>query len=95
MTGKVASEQALAYVRGYYGVPAHVGVRILFLYTGEYGVIVGGEQQYLRVRFDGHKTAALLHPTWEVEYADNCTHEHLADGMCTACGLHLEASRIH
>lgn len=64
-----------AYVRSYYGVPAHKGGRIRFHYNGEDGTIVGFDGQYLVVAWDSSageaaKAASRLHPTWKVEYLD-------------------------
>lgn len=62
---------SLAYVRRHYGVPAFRGAPIV--YTGgdtpRAGVIVGAGST-LRVRWDDdpHGRAAILHPTWEVQY---------------------------
>lgn len=65
------SNAALAYVRGYYKVPANVGQRIRF--QGRPATIVGGRDQYLLIEFDGdpdQADASLIHPAWEVEYVD-------------------------
>lgn len=58
------------YIRRTYGVDPHVGQRITM--DGKPGVIVRpqGDPQYLKVRFDGEKHAANVHPTWEVVYGE-------------------------
>lgn len=61
---------SLPYIRDTYRVPARRGARIR--YTGEpkphEGVIVGAQDAWIRVRFDGAKHIDSLHPTWEVAY---------------------------
>jgi hypothetical protein len=57
-------EQALAYIREYYGVPAEIG-RVVTV-NGDHGVIVGGQDAHLLVDFgDG---VIPCHPTWRVDY---------------------------
>lgn len=57
---------SMDYIRSYYGVPAKRGALIMF--NGKVGSIVGSRGQYLRVRFDGKRFPAVIHPTWEVRY---------------------------
>jgi hypothetical protein len=59
---------SMQYIRDYYRVPAKRGARLAF--QGRPGTIVGSSHQYLRVRLDGDTSTVLLHPTWEVEYAE-------------------------
>jgi len=59
-------DEAGAYVRSYYQVPAHVGGRVLF--QGLPVVIVGFRGQYLLVDLGDGADPASLHPTWRVEY---------------------------
>ena len=57
----------MEYIRKRYKVPAKRGARIRF--DGCYaGTIVAARYGRLRVRFDGQKRIARLHPTWGVEY---------------------------
>ena len=60
-------EMSMEYIRNAYRVPAFRGGRIRFEHR-ETGTIVSARHGKLRVRFDGRKRIALLHPTWEVEY---------------------------
>lgn len=64
---------SLQYIRDYYGVPANRGGRITFTGTADklpqQGTITGADNVRLRVRFDGQKHTAIVHPTWEVAYA--------------------------
>lgn len=55
------------YVRGYYGVPAYVGVRVRG--EGREGVIVGARSDlhYVHVRFDDQKFSVNVHPA-DLEY---------------------------
>jgi hypothetical protein len=63
----VSGAEVLAYVRDHYGVPAWPGRRVVV--DGNPGVIVGGQDARLLVRFaDGQRLPA--HPTWRVEYVD-------------------------
>lgn len=57
-----------AYVRGYYGVPAYVGVRVRV--KKREGVIVEAKhsQHYVHIRLDGDKRSDVYHPTDGVEY---------------------------
>ena len=55
-----------AYVRSYYGVPAHVGGRITM--EDRPGVIAGFQGPHLLVRFDGETEPVPVHPTWRVVY---------------------------
>lgn len=57
---------SLDYVRSYYRVPANVGGRVTV--DGRAGRIIGGDGQYLLVRFDGELWVSRAHPTWRVEY---------------------------
>lgn len=64
-------KNGLAYIRKFYGVPAKMGGRVQFWWppTDEQkGTITGASGPYLRVRFDGEKRTAFLHPTWEITY---------------------------
>jgi hypothetical protein len=57
------------YVRGYYNVPAYVGVRVKF--NGREGVLVDhrGAGQYVWILFDGDKgSRGPYHPTDAIEY---------------------------
>ena len=54
------------YIRGYYGVPARVCMRILF--EDKPGVIVGFDDHYLLATLDGSREWSVLHPTWRVQY---------------------------
>lgn len=56
------------YVRRYYNVPAHIGVRVKV--GGKEGIIVkaNGSQQYVHIRLDGQKHANPYHPTDGIEY---------------------------
>lgn len=56
----------LAYIRGYYGVPATVGARVLF--DGKPAVITGTTDAYLLIRIDGQSNSVPVHPTWHMEY---------------------------
>jgi hypothetical protein len=80
-TDHEAIEDALAYIRRTYGVPARIGVRVR--YTGDPsvrpmdGTIAGAKGQYLLVDMDPYwpvegasPTLFILHPTWDVEYLD-------------------------
>lgn len=58
----------LEWIRKTYNVPAKRGMRIRFM-GNEYGTILSGKHGRLRVRFDGQKIIAALHPTWELEYS--------------------------
>jgi hypothetical protein len=65
-------DDPLSYIRCRYNVPAVVGRRVT-IWTGERGVIVGGDNGRLLVRvasaLDDHPTI-ILHPTWKIEYGD-------------------------
>lgn len=62
------SEDSLAYIRRYYGVPANVGQRVIA--DGEPGVIVGGKNQYLLIDLDSgrEQITGVWHPTWHMAY---------------------------
>ena len=60
-------DDALAYVKAYYRVPAEVGGRVLFVEpncqaTGKKGTITGGTGPYVLVRFDGEEHELPCHP---------------------------------
>lgn len=57
-----------AYIRGYYGVPAYVGVRVKV--RGREGVIVAAKHstRYVHIRLDGDRRSEIYHPTDGVEY---------------------------
>jgi hypothetical protein len=56
---------SMKYIRSYYGVPAKVGMTIIF--KGEPVVITGANGALLRAkREDG--TRLMLHPEWEIVY---------------------------
>lgn len=57
-----------AYIRGYYHVPAYVGMRVRI--RGQEGVIVNATHSthYVHVRLDGETRACVYHPTDGVEY---------------------------
>jgi hypothetical protein len=71
---------SMKYIRQYYGVPAKRGARIEysgdetskfiqgFLFQPKKGTIVGAQDQYLRVRFDGSTRIETVHATWKVKY---------------------------
>lgn len=61
---------AIADIRRTRGVPAKVGMRVLYRYESRYGVIVGARGGYLRIRLDGDRHAGSYHPTWELDYLD-------------------------
>lgn len=56
------------YVRGYYHVPAYIGVRVKI--RDREGVIVRaeGSTQYVHVRFDDGKPGGVYHPTDRITY---------------------------
>lgn len=70
----------MQYIRDTYKVPAKRGARIEysgdetekflkgFLYKPRKGTVVAAKGNYLRVRFDGKREIATLHPTWKVRY---------------------------
>lgn len=57
------------YVRGYYGVPAYIGVRVR-LRNGREGTLVPAKhsQHYVHVHLDGAPRSDVYHPTDGVEY---------------------------
>lgn len=55
----------LAYIRGYYGVPAQMDGEVVV--DGRPGLIVGARDAHLLVEFDEDETLPC-HPTWRVEY---------------------------
>ena len=65
---------SIQWIRDHYGVPAKVGMRIIYapcegsrdLPRG--GMIVGTKGPYLRIRLDGEKRIGSYHPTWQVQY---------------------------
>jgi len=80
------SDQALAYVREHYRVPARRGQRVLVRDFGT-GTITGGSGAHLIVRFDSApKRKVILHPTWRVEYLRVLW-------LCTGCGVWSHAKR--
>lgn len=59
-----------AYIRGAYGVPAYIGVRVI-LRGGTAGVLVDAKhpEQYLHVRLDGaSRISGPYHPTDGITY---------------------------
>ena len=60
----------MEHIRKVYNVPARRGGRIRFE-GRDTGTIVAARNGRLRVRFDGQKCVAFLHPTWEIEYLPN------------------------
>ena len=58
------------YVREYYGVPASIGVRVMF--RGRPGIIAEDRGHYIGVNFDFDKPCAVfnVHPTDGVEYGE-------------------------
>jgi len=56
------------FVRDYYQVPAYDGGRVVI--DERPGVIIGFDQQYLLVRFEGATEPVPAHPTWRVTYLD-------------------------
>ncbi|WP_280320047.1 hypothetical protein [Nocardia wallacei] len=74
---------SLEYIRRTYDVPAFQGGRIK--YTNPYnaaifGTIIGADDAWLKVRIDGARTVAGLHPTDGIEYLGAPT------GSCPECG---------
>ena len=67
----------MEYIRKMYNVPAKRGGRIRSQGC-DTGTIVAAKNGLLRVRFDGQKRIARLHPTWRVEYMSALR---TADGM--------------
>lgn len=71
----MTADPGLAYIRGYYRVPARKGGRIHFAWpkgTVRTGTIVGSSYDgsaYLLVDF-GDGQPDILHPTWQVTYLD-------------------------
>jgi hypothetical protein len=66
---------SMAYIRGYYDVPAKRGGRIEYTASNGQkfvGTIKSADGAHLRVLLDGHRSTSKLHPTWNVKY--------LADG---------------
>jgi hypothetical protein len=61
---------SMKHIRDTYGVPAKRGGRIRFE-GRDIGTIVAARHGRLRIRFEGQKRIAFLHPTWEVEYLPN------------------------
>lgn len=59
---------SLQYIRDTYRVPAKRGGRVEF--QGRPGTITSTDGARLRVRLDGDRRNVILHPTWEVTYAD-------------------------
>ena len=62
----------LSYIRERYKVPADVGRRVT-IYTGERGMIVGGDGGHLLVRVADalhDHPVVRLHPTWKIEYGE-------------------------
>lgn len=68
---------SLDYIRSYYGVPAKRNGKIVF--DGAPCVIVGTQNQYLRVRRVNNGKVITIHPTWRVEYVDSWPHESLTN----------------
>lgn len=69
----MADDVGLAYIRGYYRVPAHKGRQVTFAFpkgTVRTGTIVGSSGPHLLVDF-GDRIPEVLHPTWEVSYLDS------------------------
>jgi hypothetical protein len=62
----------MQHVRTAYNVPAKRGGRIRFEGRAT-GTILSARYGRLRVRFDGQKRIAWLHPTCEVEYLTDAT----------------------
>lgn len=60
----------LEYIREHYGVPAVPGGQVRF--EGRRGTIVGTADHYLRIHLGDEKHPATFHPTWHLEYDDNC-----------------------
>lgn len=67
-----AHEAGLAYIRDYYGVPAHMNSRINYGIPGNtrQGRIVGSSGPHLLVRLEGEAVDVPMHPTWRVAYPD-------------------------
>lgn len=57
------------YIRGYYGVPAYIGVRAK-LRNGREGVIVAAKHSlhYVHIQLDGDRKSDVYHPTDGIEY---------------------------
>ncbi len=60
-------EKYSQWVRDHYGVPAHLGVKVVF--DSKPGVIVGLHGGQVHVRLDLGRTVPV-HPTWRMEYAE-------------------------
>lgn len=56
------------WVRSHYGVPAHLGGRVVF--DGQPGVIVGLYAGQVHVRIDATRLVVNVHPMWRMEYLD-------------------------
>lgn len=56
----------MSYIRGYYGVPAKRGSKVLA--CGKPGTIVGSRGAYIRVKLDEGGRIRSYHPTWEITY---------------------------
>lgn len=54
------------WVRSHYGVPAHLGGRVVF--DGQPGVIVSLHGGSVHVRLDASKRVVPVHPLWRMEY---------------------------
>jgi hypothetical protein len=65
---KQPTRDCYEYVRGYYGVPAYVGVRVHV--RGRQGVIVEARhsQHYVHIWLDGDSRSDVYHPTDGVSY---------------------------
>lgn len=61
---------SMAWVRGYYGVPAKRGGRVEYTGEGkpELGTICSASNGRLNIRLDGTKHAMPFHPLWELRY---------------------------
>lgn len=55
------------YIRKFYGVPAKRGARVCYGASG-YGIIVGSQGAYLRIRMDGETQIKSYHPTYLLTY---------------------------
>lgn len=56
----------MAYIRGYYQVPAEINRPVVF--DGKPGRIVGTSDAHLMIRLDGETEPIPVHPTWHMEY---------------------------
>lgn len=68
---------SLEYIRKTYGVPAERGGRVEYTGGAEAieGTITGADGAHVLIRLDGRKRALPFHPTWELRYLAEPTHD--------------------